>query len=241
MHLTAYAVSDMLICMLSMLTTEDFAAWFRDLADPAAEEVATGLELIEMLGPEANPPGSSDLLLWYESSSGNTAHDRFFRLEYVPIVDRVRHIMQHLNSDEVRERMAKVGFARARRASDALESLRGRLWPILRHPVGQNERLLATLQERYATVLEALELKEPAKAPPSSALRELSLHKSEPGMRVLYGVDVANKRALAVLGEVLDRNAYGPSVRKALALWQQYRTSTEVVSLMELTESRSSR
>lgn len=235
MHLTAYVVSDMLSLMLTMLTTEDFAAWYQDLPDPAAEEIAAGLELIEMLGPAANPPHSSDLLLWYESSSGVAEHDRFFQLDYVPMVDRVRRIMEHLGSDEVRERMSEVGLQRARRASDALESLRGRLWPMLRHPATQSEALLTMLQSRYATALDALELKEPSPPPPSCALRELSLRKSAPGMRVLYGVDVANKRALAVLGEALDRNAYGPSVRKALALWQEYRRSTEVVSLSELT------
>jgi hypothetical protein len=226
--------------MLTMLTTDDFAAWFRELPDLAAEEIATGLELIEMLGPEANPPNSSELLLWYESASGIAEHDRFYRLEYVPVVERVRHIMQHLNSDDVRERMTKVSLQRAQRASDALQSLRGRLWPMLQHPASQSEALVNTLQARYATVLEALDLKAPPPAPPSSALRELSLRKTEPGMRVLYGVDVANKRALAVLGEVLDRNAYGPSVRKALALWQEFRNSTEVVPLTALT-ARSSR
>ena len=54
---------------------------------------------------------------------------------------------------------------------DALEQLRGRLWPMLRHPVSQSEGLLKRLQEQYATVLDALELKEPPPSPPSSALR----------------------------------------------------------------------
>jgi hypothetical protein len=37
--------------MLEILTTEEFAAWFRALDDDAAEDVATALQVVEELGP----------------------------------------------------------------------------------------------------------------------------------------------------------------------------------------------
>lgn len=48
----------------------------------------------------------------------------------------------------------------------------------------------------YRAVLEALELREPELNCAKQSLRELTLSHSEPGMRVLYGVDVPTARAL---------------------------------------------
>jgi Arc/MetJ family transcription regulator len=50
-------------------------------------------------------------------------------------------------------------------------------------------------------------------------------------MRILYGVDAPRARALLVLGEHLDRNAYGPAVRRALAVWQTYLNDQKALTL----------
>ena len=215
--------------MLTMLTTEEFAAWFRELPDAAAEEVATGLDLIELLGPEANPPASSEFLLWFESASGMPRVDAHLRRDFVPVLERVRHIMQHLESKELLARLSAVPVERAQRASNALQRLRGRLRPSL-HLLHAGTHQLQELEQGYYSVLDALGLKEPAPRAASSALRELSL----PRMRVLYGVDVPNQRALVVWGDHLDRNAYGPSVRRALALWQEFRDGAVLPQLQAL-------
>jgi hypothetical protein len=51
MLLTTYAVECIMTPMLEILTTEEFAAWFRALDDDAAEDVATALQVVEELGP----------------------------------------------------------------------------------------------------------------------------------------------------------------------------------------------
>ena len=56
----------------------------------------------------------------------------------------------------------------------------------------------------------------------SSALREISLRATPPGLRLLYGIDEPKNRGLVVLGEWLDRSFYGDSVRRAEALWGQF-------------------
>lgn len=221
--------------MLTLLTTEEFAAWFRNLADAAAEEVATALELIELMGPDASPPNSSELLLWYESASGAPRIDAFYRADFMPVLERMRQIMQHLESEEVRERLATVPFERAQRASEALRQVRGRLRPAL-HLMHRGEGSVRELEASYRNVLDALGLREAAPRPAGPALRELCLRKREPGMRIMYGVDVPTKRALVVWGEHLDRNAYGPSVRRALALWQEFRSGAHNMQLQQRSE-----
>jgi hypothetical protein len=40
--------------------------------------------------------------------------------------------------------------------------------------------------------------------------------------RILYGVDLRREVALIVLGERLDRNFYGDTVRRAERVWQRF-------------------
>jgi hypothetical protein len=57
---------------------------------------------------------------------------------------------------------------------------------------------------------------------PSSALREISLRSTAPGLRLLYGLDGPKNRGLVVVGEWLDRSFYGDAVRHAEAVWRQF-------------------
>jgi hypothetical protein len=57
----------------------------------------------------------------------------------------------------------------------------------------------------------------------SPALREIGLLRVPgPGLRLLYGIDTRRNRGLVVLGEWMDRNFYGDSVRRAERLWQRF-------------------
>jgi hypothetical protein len=56
----------------------------------------------------------------------------------------------------------------------------------------------------------------------SPALREIAVRVPAPGFRLLYGMDVRNRRALVVLGEPFDRTFYGDSVRRAERVWQEF-------------------
>jgi hypothetical protein len=43
-----------------------------------------------------------------------------------------------------------------------------------------------------------------------------------PHVRLIYGIDVPNRRILLILGEPLDRSFYGDSVRLAERKWREY-------------------
>jgi len=87
---------------------------------------------------------------------------------------------------------------------------------------GPQGGLLAEIRQWYRAALEAVGL-DPVRFPVhSSALRELDLRARDPGVRLLYGVDTEREIAVVVLGERLDRNFYGDSVRLAERLWKQF-------------------
>jgi hypothetical protein len=224
--------------VLTVVTTEDFAAWFRDLGDRDAEEVATGIELIEALGPERAPPASSDLLLWYHSSSGRGDLDRYYGPDMIEYAQQARRVLTHLSSEPAQRRLTEVSAERAARVAVrmALIGERTRRW---RHGLGgESNRSRLELMDDYRAVLEALALSEPKREAPQQTLRELSFSHCEPGMRVLYGVDASNGRALLILGEVLDRRAYGPSVRRALSVWRQFLATDAEQSVVATGSSR---
>jgi hypothetical protein len=207
--------------MLTVHTTEDFAAWFRALGDREAEEVATGIELIAGLGPERAPPASSDLLLWYQCPSAG----RYYGAEMVEFAARARRVVEHLGSVTTRARLAEVSAERAERAARSIARIgtRTRQW---RLGLGaRDDRARQGLVKEYRAALEALDLTEPKPAAPPQMLRELNLPRCEPGIRLLYGVDAPSARALVILGETLEQFAYGPSVRRALSVWRQFLTS----------------
>lgn len=211
--------------MLTVLTTEDFASWFRALGDRDAEEVATRIELIETLGPERAPPASSDMLVWYQCASGERRFDRYYDADMIAFAEQTRRVMKHLSSPTARRRLNEVSAESAQLVATriALIGERTRRW---RRGFGdRSDRALPETLDDYRAVLAALSLSEPEPDPVKQSLRELSLSHCDPGMRVLYGVDVPSARALVILGEVLDRRAYGPSVRRALAVWQEFLAS----------------
>jgi hypothetical protein len=213
--------------VLTVLATDEFETWFRALPDRDAEEVAAGVELIEKLGPERSPPASSDLLLWYQSPSGSPRLDRYYNANMVEFAQRARHIVQHLSGASTRQRLAEVSLNRALRVRSALASIRAqtRGW---RGGITdeEGESRLDAMQREYMAALEALELEEARPATPGKSLRELIVRGCEPALRVLYGVDAEGSRALLILGESLDRRAFGPSVRRALSIWQRFSSSS---------------
>ncbi|HKP63787.1 MAG TPA: hypothetical protein VJV78_43935 [Polyangiales bacterium] len=208
--------------MLTLLTTENFSAWYRALGDEDAEEVATGLELLQELLPDREPPGSRDILLWFESSSGNPRIDGRFDDDFLAFSRRVHQFVQHLSSEPVQRGLRDTN---AERASAAVESIlkQARLQRYVIGKLGNVRQALQEVERQYLAILDSIGIPEPPPPPAAtSSLRELNLRAREPHIRVLYGVDAVNQRALIVLGEHLDRTAYGPSVRKALGLWREF-------------------
>jgi hypothetical protein len=211
--------------MLTLLTSEEFETWFSALADAEAEEVATGLQLVESLGPDRAPSNSSELLLWFQSRSGNSWIDERFDPEFFSFATRVRKVVDHLESTSVQRQLGGLSRERAETAARAVQLIgaRARRW---RHGLdGQADEAWRVVESHYRKILDAVGIRVRDDDPPGAGLRQLDLRQSKPGMRVLYGIDPPGQRALVLLGEPLDRIAYGPSVRRALSLWREFLAS----------------
>ena len=205
--------------MLTVTTTSEFADWYLSLADRDAEEVATSISLLEALGPERSPPNSSELLLWYQSSAAPLG---YFSSESMELAQRAKRMVDHLASRRTLERLGEVSPARAVRFAREISLVAERATRWRRGFGIRSEGEMLQLQEAYRSALGALNLREPEATVPKLSLRELTMHHAKPGLRILYGIDVESKRALLISGETLDRRAYGPSVRRALAVWKQF-------------------
>ncbi len=239
---------------MELLTSEDFARWFAELDERAAEDVAATLEVIARLGTEKEAPGSSEWLTWYEHPSLSA---RLRGLDPLRRVDPrlvhalhewgefngyARRVVKHLESPAFAERLGQLPGAAATAVRDAVAAIkrvvtrralelsdytvRTKLWT--RAPSATDTLELgglADVQEIRGAYLAALAaagfvvIDVPAHSP---ALREIALRAPPPGVRLLYGIDVARNRGLVVLGERFDRSFYGDSVRRAERLWQEF-------------------
>jgi hypothetical protein len=56
----------------------------------------------------------------------------------------------------------------------------------------------------------------------TSGLRELTLTRLNPRLRVIYGIDVPRRQIVVLLGEPLTRAYYGDSIRLAEQRWREY-------------------
>lgn len=212
-----------IVNMLQLQVTDGFARWFDGLADELAEEVAAGVELIEQLGPERAPAHSSELLLWFQCEAspafGGLRIERQIA-DFTRFSARVRRVLTHLESDSVRRKLREAPSERAAQAFVALRRIAERAHS-LRILTGGSERAWEEVEAIARSAYEAIGAEMPADKP-ETGLREWTLTSCKPGLRVLYGVDVERSRGLLILGEPLDHNAYGPSVRRALALWNEF-------------------
>jgi hypothetical protein len=206
--------------MLELHATDGFAGWFGGLADELAEQVAAGVELIEQLGPERAPAQSSELLLWFQCEARPALRFERQMADFTRFSARVRRVLKHLESDAVRRKLKKVSgeqaaqaFAALRRIAERAHSLRLHLW--------DGEPAWEEMEALSRSVYKAIGVEMPSDTP-ETGLREWNLTSCTPGLRVLYGVDAERSRGLLISGESLDRSAYGPSVRRALALWSEF-------------------
>jgi len=156
-----------------------------------------------------------------------------------------RRVVKHLESRGFVERLGQLPPSAATAVREAVAEIRrtvtrralmlsdymgkAKLW--LRPPTAAQALelgRLADVQEVRDAYLRALAaagfdvIDVPAHSP---ALREIALRLPPPGLRLLYGIDVARNRGLVVLGERFDRSFYGDSVRRAERLWQEFLAS----------------
>lgn len=222
--------------MLKLLATDEFADWFRTLPDSDAEDVATALEVLGRLDGEDSAGLSSDLLLWYQYLPGEiqpTQGSGAFNWsdDYLRVVARIGRVLGHLQSSTVRTKLTQLPMEQASVVRSAIGRIKTqtrwhRLVAIARDE-SEASTVLVGVQRDYCAALEALGLQEPSEPVQCNSLRQLDLTERAPGMRILYGVNSPKHTALIVLGEHLDRRAYGPSVRRALSIWQRFAAGSE--------------
>src|SRR5262245_15206882 len=114
--------------MLELFTTGDFADWFAGLDDATAEDVATALDVIERLGPAEAPPGSREVLLWYEhpSMARFEASDSLaWDLEaYGAFRDYAAQVLKLLEAPRFVARLGRLGSHAAGRVLSAVRELK---------------------------------------------------------------------------------------------------------------------
>lgn len=230
--------------MFEIVPEPDFRSWFESLAEPLAEEVAAALEVVAHAAETLEPPGVSRALLWFDgtgtgASSVGSASAYAVRLLLERSADGLRSVLawQHellacLGAPVFRRRLEKLPASLATDALSTVEKLRQELraWQkqVLlglgagRVSVDLMERRRAAIMREFSGVLELLGFRPGEFIALSSGLRELTMTRVNPPLRVLFGIDVTAKRLVALLGEPLDRAYYGDSVRAAEARWARY-------------------
>jgi hypothetical protein len=224
--------------MLQVLTTDEFASWFRSLDDKTAEDVATALDVVEELGPDRSPSESRDSLLWYEHPMVSR-FDGFDSVSWwleawARFKDYAKQVIEKLESPRFMARVARLGPTEAKDIFNAIQEIKNATNPRAAWSLKllqEHQKLprgarppdpCLELRRLYFVALEAAGFQIadiPDRAP---ALREFCRRIAEPAFRLVYGVSADRTVALFLLGEWLDRSFYGDSVRRAEAMWKQY-------------------
>jgi hypothetical protein len=229
--------------MFEVLPEPEFRGWFDGLPEAVAEEVTASLELVARAGNVLEPAGVSRALLWYDGV-GPPVGELEARFGISEVANAVREIMfwydevaRTLESEAFRERLSRLSPAKAGEALRAVERLKqqlrgSRLEVIgLERSWGEQEKRLRKAKDRlqpiFLRVLDLVGIPARAVTKPDSGLRELAIASTQPPLRILYGLDVPNKRLVAIMGEPLTRAYYGDSVRLAEARWAQYTARAE--------------
>lgn len=235
--------------MFEIVPEPEFATWFAALPEPLAEEVATALEVVARAAETLDPPGVSRALLWFDGLVPLASAGGLVRSGPLALVESSnglqallawqRELVTCLESAAFRARLAKLSEPATEAAFATVERLRSELraWQkqvVLAAGAGHwsavdpRERRDALMRE-LTEVLALLGLAPGAFIGLANGLRELVVSTTEPKLRVLFGIDAAGKRLVALLGERLDRAYYGDSVRAAEAAWSRYQLSALAV------------
>ena len=146
----------------------------------------------------------------------------------------VKRVLDQLESARFMRRVTHLGSTEANRVLRAIRSIRVAADPRLRWALKlardqdteaeavRPENACAEVRRLYFEALEAAGFAVTDVPAHSLALREFSRRTPAPAFRLLYGVNAEQRTALVVLGEWLDRNYYGDSVRRAERLWREF-------------------
>lgn len=212
--------------MFQVVPEAEFSAWYEALPEPIAEEVTTAIDLVASAGAVLEPERLSRLLLWYDGT-GSGANLETLGLAFSPHLQvsaalMGSYLMWHqevllcLESPLFQERLSRLDTEMARRALLLVERLKRQLHAAR---LAGNAR---GVRELFLALLELVGLDPELALGSGNGLRELTIGNTRPVLRVLFGLDFAAKRLIAILGEPLDRSYYGDSVNRAEQRWQQY-------------------
>jgi hypothetical protein len=221
--------------MFQVVPEPEFEAWYESLPVPLAEEVAAALDLVAAGSELPAPDDVSPLLLWFDGSGP----DRGLALAPGLPIARAhtfltwhREVLACLESTAFRERLLGLDGLRLAAALERVERLKRRIhaarlsssfspWREPGEPPGPFARDPSGVRAAFLDLLELVGL-DARVALTQSGLRELSLARTTPRLRVLFGLDLPRRRLIAIWGERLNRRYYGDSVRFAERRWQEY-------------------
>jgi hypothetical protein len=145
-------------------------------------------------------------------------------------------ITRVFDSEAFRARVAELDPALSAEVADEVERLKdrlraGRIEMLLRLGAskrsGKIREIHDAIREPFLRVLALVGIEPRSIERSDAGLRELTITSTSPKLRVLFGLDPAHRRIVAMLGESLTRNYYGDSVRRAEARWAAYCSQQE--------------
>jgi hypothetical protein len=222
--------------MYEIIVTQEFEGWFKSLEPATAEHVATALEVLETAGPALDPIKASPYLLWYDGIPHGARYqgwtERHLRLRMTAELAHhlalwQKEVVRSLESPAFLARLARLDGAAARHTLSAIERVKDRIRAnkmqinFLSIPQAPPPPTVS-LKRGLSEVLAMAGVAPDEVVDTSSGLREMTLIELAPQVRLIYGIDVPNRRILAILGEPLDRSFYGDSVRLAERKWREY-------------------
>jgi hypothetical protein len=230
--------------------TDEFAGWFEALEAADAELVATALEVVAATGPAFDPIQQSQSLLWFDGTCGSALDEtlvaaltRWPQPAYTELMQWHREVVRCLDAPAFARALNALDGASAAGAVAAVRRCRHSLrtaWLQLAQlgsehrgfsaeAAGRASVSVRPLSEAVGAVKAALEaalglvgLEVEGFVDRESGLREFTLANAQPRLRVIYGLDVAGQRLVALVGDALTRSYYGDSVRLAERLWRDH-------------------
>lgn len=229
--------------MFQVLPEPEFEAWYEQLPEPLAEEVATAIDLVAT-SSEVAPERLSRLLLWFDGTAGSSSSGLSdpvhgpLTLSELPSAKARQYLQWHheillcLESPVFQQRLARLDPKLAALALRQVEHLKRRLrgarasssYATWSRAASSNADPGASLglRQAFGDLLELVGLSSGELLGSGSGLRELTILNVSPGLRVLFGLDFPGRRLIAILGETLDRRYYGDSVRRAEQSFRRY-------------------
>jgi hypothetical protein len=215
--------------MFNVTVCDEFTAWFASLGAETAESVTSAVDVLAELGPALGPPRVSKMLLWYD---GMKEWDHRDLVGWSALHESTRQVIVQLYKPSFLaglEALARDSGSEAVRAVERIKTLlrTTRLLSLGRPNPIDLEKTRRALDDALA----ALGIKRDEMAGERAGLRELVLSSGECKMRVLFGIDPSREYILVILGEWLERNYYGDSVKLAERRWREYLSRVDVADV----------